>query len=96
MTSVDFQEVRGIHPVNFNEAAQCLEAEELEKMIQRLPDMSRKVFNLYAIDGYSHKEIGEMLNISDGTSKWHVSFARKSLQEMIREVMKKMMNVTLL
>ena len=55
-----------------------MDAEELEQMIQTLPDMSKKVFNLYAIDGYTHKEIGEMLGMSDGTSKWHVSFARKS------------------
>jgi len=96
LTSVDFQESKGGHPINFNEAAQHLDAEELEKMIQQLPDMSRKVFNLYAIDGYTHKEIGEMLNISDGTSKWHVSFARKSLQEMIKGAMKKIMTVTLL
>lgn len=95
LTSVDFQEVRTGHPVDFNEAAQLLDAEELEKMIQQLPDMSRKVFNLYAIEGYSHKEIGDMLAISDGTSKWHVSFARKSLQEMIRETVKRMMTVTL-
>lgn len=95
MSSVDFQEVSSSHPVDFNEAAQELEAEELEAMIQRLPDMSRKVFNLYAIEGYTHKEIGEMLSISDGTSKWHVSFARKSLQEMIRKTVKKMMTVML-
>ena len=50
--------------------------------------MSRKVFNLYAIEGYTHKEIGEMLGMSDVTSKWHVSFARKSLQAMIKIVMK--------
>ena len=46
--------------------------------------MSQKVFNLFAIDGYSHQEIGEMLDISDGTSKWHVSFARKKLKEMMQ------------
>lgn len=95
MSSVDFQEAQYSHPVDFNEAAQELDAQELEKMIQRLPDMSRKVFNLYAIEGYTHKEIGEMLAISDGTSKWHVSFARKSLQEMIKKTVKRMMTVML-
>ncbi len=93
MSSVDFQEAQTAPPVDFNQAAQELEAEELESMIQELPDMSRKVFNLYAIEGYTHKEIGEMLGMSDGTSKWHVSFARKSLQNMIKETMKKMMTV---
>ena len=95
MQTVDFQEAPATPPVDFNQAAQELEAEELEMMIQKLPTMSRKVFNLYAIEGYTHKEIGEMLGMSDGTSKWHVSFARKSLQAMIKSVMKKMMSVML-
>lgn len=94
MTNVDFQDTVPDHqPVDFNEAAQALEAEALERMIQALPEMSRKVFNLYAIEGYSHKEIGEMLNMSDGTSKWHVSSARKALQAMIRSTMKQLMTV---
>lgn len=88
MSTMDMDEVQlGAASVDFNKAAQELDAEELEKMIQTLPDMSRKVFNLYAIDGYTHKEIGEMLGMSDGTSKWHVSFARKSLQKLVRKSM---------
>jgi RNA polymerase sigma-70 factor (ECF subfamily) len=39
---------------------------------------------LYAIEGYSHVEIGEQMHISDGTSKWHLSVARKKLQELIK------------
>lgn len=95
MSDVDLAEINDLSNVDFNEAAQELEAEELEKMIQKLPDMSRKVFNLFAIEGYSHKEIADMLEISDGTSKWHVSFARKTLQEMIKRTMKNMMTLTL-
>ena len=95
MSGMDIAEVRNTSNVDFNAAAQQLEAEELEKMIQRLPEMSRKVFNLYAIDGYSHKEIGEMLGISNGTSKWHVSFARKSLQEMIKKAVTRFASFTL-
>ena len=45
--------------------------------------MSQKVFNMFAIDGYSHKEISSMLGMSTGTSKWHVSSARKELKLMI-------------
>lgn len=60
-----------------------LEMDSLMGLLKRLPDVSRKVFNLYVIDGYSHKEIGNMLNISDGTSKWHLSNARKLLREMV-------------
>jgi len=69
--------------VNYNEADEQFEAEELRQMIQLLPNVSQKVFNLFAIDGYSHREIAERMGISEGTSKWHVSFARKKLQEMI-------------
>jgi RNA polymerase sigma-70 factor (ECF subfamily) len=60
-----------------------LQAEDLYKLIQKLPASSRSVFNLYVVDGYKHKEISEMLHISVGTSKWHLSNARKELQEMI-------------
>lgn len=60
-----------------------LETDILMGMLKKLPDVSRKVFNLYVIDGYSHKEIGNLLSISDGTSKWHLSNARKMLQEMV-------------
>lgn len=66
--------------VDVNEADQRLDAEELEQMIQALPPMSRQVFNLYAVDGYSHREIAELLGISEGTSKWHVSSARSQLK----------------
>jgi len=69
----------------FDEAEQALNADQLTGMLQSLPSVSSKVFNLFAIDGYSHREIAEMLQISEGTSKWHVSFARKRLQEMARE-----------
>ncbi|MEL6593072.1 MAG: RNA polymerase sigma factor [Bacteroidota bacterium] len=70
---------------DLNEAALKMEAEALEALIQRLPSMSQQVFNLYAIDGYSHKEIAEMLGMSDGTSKWHVAFARKKLKQWLVE-----------
>ncbi len=69
--------------VEYNAADLEFEAEELLGFIDKLPTESKKVFVLFAIDGYSHKEIAEMLDISDGTSKWHVSFARKKLRELI-------------
>lgn len=55
----------------------------LMAIIQQLPDRYRMVFNLYVIDGYSHKEIAEMLNISDGTSKSNLARARIILKEKI-------------
>ncbi len=69
--------------VDFNTADLQFDAGQLEAMIQTLPPVSLKVFNLYAIDGYSHSEIGAMLGISEGTSKWHLSFARQRLRELL-------------
>lgn len=55
----------------------------LLKIIQELPDRYRLVFNLYALDDYSHKEISKLLNISEGTSKSNLSRARVILKEKI-------------
>lgn len=63
-----------------------LNAEVLVEMIQGLTPKYRMVFNLYAIEGYSHKEIGEMLEISEGTSKSNLSRARAILQEKVKKV----------
>jgi len=60
-----------------------LEQEDLLKMINALPTGYRTVFNLYAIDGYSHKEIAEQLNISESTSKSQLSRARIYLQQVL-------------
>lgn len=60
-----------------------LEAEVILRMISHLPDGFRTVFNLYAIEGYSHQEIAEMLGISVGTSKSQLSRARVLLQKNI-------------
>jgi len=57
--------------------------EDLLRLIEQLPAMSREVFWLFAVDGYSHQEIGDRLGISEGTSKWHVSNARQKLKAMI-------------
>ncbi len=62
-----------------------LEAEDLLKMIQELPSGYRIVFNLYAIDGYSHKEIAEQMGISENTSKSQLSRARTYLQKLLVE-----------
>lgn len=59
---------------------------QLLELVQALPDSARTVFNLAAIEGFSHREIGKMLNISEGTSKWHLSEARKQLKEKIEKL----------
>lgn len=66
-----------------NEALSRINYNQLLVQINLLPEATKKVFNLFAIDGYSHKEIGEMLTISEGTSKWHLNAARQKLKEYI-------------
>lgn len=66
-----------------NHLNESFAAKDLLKIIQTLPTGFRTVFNLYAIEGYSHKEIGEMLNISEGTSKSQYSRAKAHLQKLI-------------
>jgi RNA polymerase sigma factor (sigma-70 family) len=64
-----------------------LEIEYLEDLLRRLPAATQQVFNLFAIDGYSHKEISASMGISEGTSKWHVNQARQQLQAWIKTEM---------
>jgi RNA polymerase sigma-70 factor (ECF subfamily) len=66
-----------------NEDYAGLEAVDLLQIIRELPPKYRMVFNLYAIEGYSHKEIGKMVNISEGTSKSNLSRARVILQRRV-------------
>lgn len=57
--------------------------DDLLKLVSKLPGNTHKVFNLYAIEGYNHREISELLKISEGTSKWHLSEARKKLKQLL-------------
>ena len=66
-----------------NNAESNLGYENIMMLVQELPAVSARVFNLYVIEGYSHKEIGELLEMSEGTSKWHLSTARKMLREKL-------------
>ncbi|MDP2686707.1 MAG: RNA polymerase sigma factor [Aequorivita sp.] len=68
------------------EEAEKLSLEQLLKLIQDLPDQYRLVFNLYQMDGYSHKEIALVLNISEGTSKSNYHRAKQILREKIMEI----------
>ena len=58
--------------------------DDIQFLIVSLPDGYKIVFNLYAIEGYKHKEISSMLGITEGTSKSQLSHARKMLKEQIR------------
>ena len=90
-------QLRKIRPI-FNEVEDFeisetnLYAEMNEKdilnFIHQLPQGFRTVFNLFAIEGYSHKEIAEKLGVSEGTSKSQYARARKALQDMLMEEQK--------
>jgi RNA polymerase sigma-70 factor (ECF subfamily) len=67
------------------ETISSITAEDLLRIIQQLPPRYRMVFNLFAIEGYSHVEIGEMMNISEGTSKSNLSRARVILQKSVTD-----------
>jgi len=62
---------------------------KLLEMIQQLPDGYKTVFNLYVLDGYTHKEIATILNISENTSKSQLSKARKALQIQVEQYKKR-------
>ncbi len=68
-------------------ALQKLMKEDLMEMIQSLSTGYRTIFNLYVIEGYSHKEIAELLNVTEGTSKSQLARARYLLQKKVETVM---------
>ncbi len=70
---------------DYNEIEEQIEAKHLQSMLAKLTDVQRNVFNLFAIDGYNHEEISKMLGIPVGTSRWHLSNARKALTEMLNQ-----------
>jgi RNA polymerase sigma-70 factor (ECF subfamily) len=59
---------------------------QLLELVEKLPVATRTVFNMYVMEGFSHKEIGKMLGISEGTSKWHLSEGRRVLKEKIEKL----------
>jgi RNA polymerase sigma-70 factor (ECF subfamily) len=65
------------------QADELLEAEDMKQMIDRLPSGYRTVFNLYAIEGYSHAEVAAMLRITESTSKSQLHRARALLQQYV-------------
>ena len=67
----------------YEEVFERLTANDLIKLVQELPPRYRMVFNLYAIEGYTHKDIGEMMGIATGTSKSNLARARIILQKKV-------------
>jgi RNA polymerase sigma factor (sigma-70 family) len=74
-----------LHPVSDNNPIIQLDAKQLSELIRQLPTGFQTIFNLYAIEGYTHAEIGGMLGISDGTSKSQYARARYLLIEWIEK-----------
>nr|WP_223151072.1 sigma-70 family RNA polymerase sigma factor [Flavobacterium sp. GP15] len=88
-----FKDIRFLEIIDDSIAEVALEIEEenisleyLLQIIQELPDQYRIVFSLYVLDGYSHKEISEMLKISTGTTKSNLYRARLILKEKIEKI----------
>jgi len=77
---------------DYNFVQNTFEADELIALVNLLPPGYKTVFNLFAIEGYSHKEIAEMMGINENTSKSQLSRARKHLQELL---LKREINVDL-
>jgi RNA polymerase sigma factor (sigma-70 family) len=59
---------------------------ELLQLVQSLPIATRTVFNMYVMEGLSHKEIAKIVGISEGTSKWHLSEGRRILKDKIEKL----------
>lgn len=95
--AIEFYRKRAVQSQHMNDLAleaethgsvelfETIDLEILQQEIQNLPDGFRVVFNLYAIEGFTHKEIGQQLGISDGTSKSQFSRAKKLLQKKVNE-----------
>ena len=73
-------------PVNYSNIE--FEVDEIQLLIDKLPEGYRMVFNMYAIEGYKHSEIAEMLSIAESTSKSQLFKARKLLQQQIKQLNK--------
>jgi len=80
---VSFMEDENFFEGSFNNIESQFSVEDIQFLIDNLPDGYRMIFNLYAIEGYKHQEIASMLGISEGTSKSQLSHARKILKEQI-------------
>ncbi len=81
---------------NYLSVLDTLAEKDIIELIQKLSPGYRTVFNMYVIEGYTHKQIGEALGISEGTSKSQLSRAKQILQELVKsflDLQKKMPNL---
>jgi RNA polymerase sigma factor (sigma-70 family) len=80
-----YNAIENLH-VDYNTVDKNLEANYIYTIMKNLPDTTREVINMFAIDGYNHKEIAETLNITEEGSRWHVFKARKLITEKLKEI----------
>lgn len=90
-TNID--EVYNIEDNSFDNAISQISVKELLELIQELPDGYRIVFNMYVIEGYKHREIAEILDITENTSKTQLLKAKASLRKKLEEKYKIIENV---
>lgn len=83
---VKFLEDENYQEESFNNIESQFSVEDIQFLIDSLPDGYKMVFHLYAIEGYKHQEIAELLGIKEGTSKSQLSHARKILQNNISKL----------
>lgn len=83
---VNFVEDENYFEESFNNIESHFSVDDIQHLIDQLPDGYKMVFNLYCIEGYKHQEIASMLNINEGTSKSQLSHARKILQQQITKL----------
>ena len=71
-----------------SESVEMIAHKELLDIIQSIPDAQRTVFNLYVFEDYSHKEIAQILNLTESNSRWYLNDARKRLKDKINLMQK--------
>jgi RNA polymerase sigma-70 factor, ECF subfamily len=81
--NINFVEDENYFEESFNNIESQFSVDDIQFLIDSLPDGYKMVFNLYAIEGYKHQEIASLLGINEGTSKSQLSHARKILKEQI-------------
>jgi RNA polymerase sigma-70 factor (ECF subfamily) len=79
-----FESIDNVNPESLVDWGDFLQAEYLEKAILSLPDGYRSVFVFIEVEGYSHKEVAEMMGISVGTSKSQLFYAKRKLREKLK------------
>ena len=85
LSELSEQHERAAEPDSVDEEAIAYGVEAIRRAVQALPDGYRVVFSLYALEGYDHQEIAEILGIAAATSKSQYSRARRRVQELLRD-----------